>query len=65
MTTRFRRPRACCSIACRSAASKCSRVGKIFDVFLGRGIRDYEKTKSNADGMEKTLAGDGLARRAG
>src|SRR5579883_1864568 len=30
-------------------------VGKIFDVFLGRGIREYEKTKSNADGMEKTL----------
>jgi phosphopentomutase len=30
-------------------------VGKIFDVFLGRGIRDYETTKSNADGMEKTL----------
>jgi phosphopentomutase len=30
-------------------------VGKIFDVFLGRGIRDYEKTKSNADGMAKTL----------
>ncbi|MCU1334787.1 MAG: phosphopentomutase [Bryobacterales bacterium] len=30
-------------------------VGKIFDVFLGRGIGDYEKTKSNADGMEKTL----------
>ena len=30
-------------------------VGKIFDVFLGRGIRDYEKTKNNADGMEKTL----------
>jgi phosphopentomutase len=30
-------------------------VGKIFDVFLGRGIRDFEKTKSNADGMEKTL----------
>ena len=25
-------------------------VGKIFDVFLGRGIRDYSKTKSNADG---------------
>ena len=37
-------------------------VGKIFDVFLGRGIRDYEKTKSNADGMEKTLqAMDSLA----
>jgi phosphopentomutase len=30
-------------------------IGKIFDVFLGRGIRDYETTKSNADGMEKTL----------
>ena len=30
-------------------------VGKIFDVFLGRGIREYEKTKSNADGMDKTL----------
>jgi phosphopentomutase len=31
-------------------------VGKIFDVFLGRGIRDHEKTTSNADGMAKTLA---------
>src|SRR5581483_10394469 len=30
-------------------------VGKIFDVFLGRGIREYEKTKNNADGMAKTL----------
>ena len=30
-------------------------IGKIFDIFLGRGIRDYEKTKSNADGMAKTL----------
>ncbi len=30
-------------------------VGKIFDVFLGRGIREQEKTKSNADGMAKTL----------
>jgi phosphopentomutase len=30
-------------------------VGKIFDVFLGRGIRDMEKTKDNADGMRKTL----------
>lgn len=33
-----------------------SSVGKIFDVFLGRGIRDHEKTVSNADGMAKTLA---------
>src|SRR5579862_3236126 len=30
-------------------------VGKIFDVFLGRGIGEYEKTKSNTDGMAKTL----------
>ncbi len=31
-------------------------VGKIFDVFLGRGIGEYEKTKNNTDGMAKTLA---------
>ncbi len=31
-------------------------VGKIFDVFLGRGITDHVLTKSNADGMAKTLA---------
>jgi phosphopentomutase len=31
-------------------------IGKIFDIFLGRGIREYEKTKNNADGMAKTLA---------
>lgn len=30
-------------------------IGKIFDIFLGRGIRDYEKTKNNADGMVKIL----------
>jgi phosphopentomutase len=30
-------------------------VGKIFDVFLGRGIGDHVLTKSNADGMAKTL----------
>src|SRR5271167_4103424 len=30
-------------------------IGKIFDVFLGRGIREYEKTKSNTDGLAKTL----------
>ena len=30
-------------------------VGKIFDVFLGRGIGQSFKTKSNADGMAKTL----------
>jgi phosphopentomutase len=31
-------------------------IGKIFDVFLGRGISTQFKTKSNTDGMEKTLA---------
>ena len=31
-------------------------VGKIFDVFLGRGIQLYDKTKTNLDGMAKTLA---------
>jgi phosphopentomutase len=30
-------------------------VGKIFDVFLGRGIAGHVLTKSNADGMAKTL----------
>ncbi len=30
-------------------------VGKIFDVFLGRGIRDHVKSKNNADGMAQTL----------
>jgi len=30
-------------------------VGKIFDVFLGRGIKESDKTKNNADGMAQTL----------
>ena len=30
-------------------------VGKIYDVFLGRGIGQSFKTKTNADGMAKTL----------
>ncbi len=30
-------------------------VGKIFDVFLGRGIGQSSKTKNNAEGMAKTL----------
>ena len=32
-----------------------SSVGKIYDVFLGRGIARSRKTKSNADGMAQTL----------
>ena len=54
--TRCRRPKACCSISWTTRECAVFSVGKIFDVFLGRGIRDHEKTKSNADGMAKTLA---------
>ena len=39
-----------------AAKVEVSSVGKIFDVFLGRGIGDHEKTRSNADGMAKTLS---------
>jgi phosphopentomutase len=31
-------------------------VGKIFDVFLGRGFTSSRKTRTNADGMNQTLA---------
>ena len=31
-------------------------IGKIADIFLDRGISSREKTKSNADGMARTLA---------
>jgi phosphopentomutase len=31
-------------------------IGKIHDVFLGRGITRSDKSKSNSDGMQKTLA---------
>ncbi len=30
-------------------------VGKIFDIFLGRGIQDSTKTNNNAEGMAQTL----------
>ena len=30
-------------------------VGKIFDVFLGRGVSIYDKTKTNGEGMRVTL----------
>jgi phosphopentomutase len=30
-------------------------IGKIYDIYLGRGIGRAEKTKSNAEGMEKIL----------
>jgi phosphopentomutase len=31
-------------------------VGKIFDIYLGRGISHSEKSRGNADGMARTLA---------
>lgn len=31
-------------------------VGKIYDIFAGRGMTEHVYTKSNTDGMEKTLA---------
>lgn len=40
----------------QKAGTQVYSVGKIIDIFLGRGINEYEKTKSNADGMAKTLA---------
>lgn len=39
-----------------SAGVAVHSVGKIADVFLNRGISSADKTKSNADGMAKTLA---------
>ncbi|MFQ5695165.1 MAG: phosphopentomutase [Terriglobia bacterium] len=31
-------------------------IGKIHDIYCGRGLAGYTKTKSNADGVEKTLS---------
>ncbi len=39
----------------RDAAIPVHSIGKIADVFLGRGISSSVKTKSNADGMGRTL----------
>jgi phosphopentomutase len=38
-------------------------VGKIFDVFLGRGIGDHVKSKSNAEGMQQTANALGELKR--
>ncbi len=34
-------------------------IGKIYDIYLGRGIARAEKTKSNAEGMQKVLEASG------
>ena len=31
-------------------------IGKIHDIYNGRGVHDYVTTKSNADGMDKLTA---------
>jgi len=43
------RRRACCSTAWPRMAWSAQSVGKIFDVFLGRGLRGTVKTKNNAE----------------
>ncbi len=34
-------------------------IGKIHDIFSGRGLTDWAKTRDNADGVEKTIAAAG------
>ena len=46
--------------AIKTAGLDCIGVGKINDIFAGRGITEFVRTKSNADGMEKTF---GYARK--
>lgn len=41
--------------AIKEAGMDCIGVGKINDIFAGRGITEFVRTKSNADGMEKTF----------
>lgn len=41
--------------AVKKAGLDCIGVGKINDIFAGRGITEFVRTKSNADGMEKTF----------
>lgn len=41
--------------AIKAAGLDCIGVGKINDIFAGRGITEFVRTKSNADGMEKTF----------
>lgn len=46
--------------AIKAAGLDCIGVGKINDIFAGRGITEFVRTKSNTDGMEKTF---GYARK--
>ncbi len=38
-----------------AAGLSCIGVGKINDIFAGRGITEFVRTKSNRDGMERTM----------
>ena len=40
----------------KSAGLSCIGVGKIHDIFAGQGLTEYVYNKSNADGMQHTLA---------
>ena len=42
--------------ALKKAGKASIGVGKIHDIFAGKGLTEYTYTKGNADGMEKTLA---------
>lgn len=42
--------------AMKAAGMDVIGVGKIYDIFDGKGITRQQKTKSNAEGMEQTLA---------
>lgn len=39
----------------KNAGSSTIAVGKIYDIFAGKGITEFVRTKSNDDGMEKTI----------
>ena len=39
----------------KEAGKKVISVGKIYDIFAGKGITDYTYTSGNAEGIEKTL----------
>lgn len=41
--------------AVQAAGLDCIGVGKINDIFAGRGVTEYVRTKSNDDGMDKTF----------
>lgn len=42
--------------AVKAAGLDCIGVGKIHDIFAGRGLTEYVYNKSNADGMEHAMA---------